>query len=83
MPIQGATLAETSGMRSRGRKLFPGRSERPQQAWSSFTGQWRLVPIGHDQRVPQLRRTGPSVKIISQTPAVGPALEDAGPEDGP
>lgn len=46
-------------MRTRGRKLFPGRSERPQQAWSSFTGQWRLVPIGHDERVPQLRRTWP------------------------
>jgi hypothetical protein len=59
LPIQGATPAETSGMRTRGRKLFPGRSERPQQAWSSFSGQWRLVPIGHDQRVPQLRRTWP------------------------
>jgi hypothetical protein len=58
VPIQGATLAETSGMRTRGRKLFPGRSERP-QAWSPFTGQWRLVPIGHDQRGPQLRRTWP------------------------
>jgi hypothetical protein len=59
VPIQGTTPAETSGMRRPERALLSGRPKRPRQAWSSFTGQWRLVPIGNDARIPDPKNTWP------------------------
>jgi hypothetical protein len=59
VPIQGTTRAETSGMRRPERALLSGRPKRPRQAWSSCTGQWRLVPIGSDRRVPDPKNTWP------------------------
>jgi len=60
-PIQGVKLAEVSGMRKRPirlttRLLGPRdlQAERPRQAWSSYTGRWRIVPIGGDPRRPSV-----------------------------
>jgi hypothetical protein len=51
------------------------------QAWPVSA----VIGLGGIQPGDQVRLlvTGPSVKIISQAPAAGPAFEDAGPEDGP
>jgi hypothetical protein len=59
VPIHGVKLAEVSGMRKRTiwpvtRLLGPRdlQAERPRQAWSSYNGRWRIVPIGGDPRRP-------------------------------
>jgi len=61
MPIHGVKLAEVSGMRRQPiwpttRLLGPRelQAEWPRQAWSSSTGQWRIVPIGGDPRRPSV-----------------------------
>ena len=61
VPIHGVKLAEVSGMRKRPirlttRLLGPRdlQAERPRQAWSSYTGRWRIVPIGGDPRRPSV-----------------------------
>ena len=61
VPIHGVKLAEVSGMRKRPirpmtRLLGPRdlQAERPRQAWSSYNGQWRIVPIGRDLRRPSV-----------------------------
>jgi hypothetical protein len=61
VPIHGVKLAEVSGMRKRPiwpvtRLLGPRdlQAERPRQAWSSYNGRWRIVPIGGDPRRPSV-----------------------------
>ena len=61
VPIQGVKLHEVSGMRKRPirpttRLLGPRdlQAERPRQAWSSYNGRWRIVPIGRDPRRPSV-----------------------------